>query len=81
MFFKSSTMFRVNIAMAVNDKHGVGYYDGDDVNGDGDNVKVGDGDDDNGDGDDVDVCDGDDDEVYVQQMVSVAGICRLGETW
>lgn len=66
MFFKSSTMFRVNIAMAVNDKHGVGYYDGDDVNCDGD---------------DVDVCDGDDDEVYVQQMVSVAGICRLGETW
>ena len=49
--------------MAVNDKHGVGYYDGDDVNGDGDDVKVGDGDgdscgdgdgdDDNGDGDDV----------------------------
>ena len=45
------------------DKHGVGYYDGDDVNGDGDDVKVGDGDgdsfgdgdgdDDNGDGDDV----------------------------
>ena len=45
--------------------------DGDDDNGD----------DDNGDGDDVKVCDGDDEEVYVKQMVSVAGICRLGETW
>ena len=60
----------------------MGYYDGDDVNGDGDDVKVGDGDDDScGDGDDVNVIDGDDNEVDVQQMVSVAGICRLGETW
>ena len=67
------------------DDNGDGDYvkadDGDDVNGDGDNVKVGDNDDVNGDGDDVKVDDGDDDEVYVQQMVSVAGICRLGETW